>query len=351
VNGERHLASHVFNVVVLVVGTIALVVLMQRLGVANARAIFADAGGGFAAILALDLASMACDAGAIHAFMRPEARMVSFARVLAAQASGRAINILTPGGALGEATKVTMLVGHAPHARVVSSIVLYNLATLYLSIAIVLVGVPLTALLVDLPGQLEVIVWAGFAALVALVIGLAVVVHRGALATALSAARGLRFVSRERARAWQTRLADIDRHLRELHADRSPGTRSGLALIGASRLLQSAATVVMLHIVGVELHVSLLVGVLSAGVLIGWISNVVPFGIGVADGSNYALFDVLGASGAHGVFVTMLGRARSLCLALVGLVVMAGGHTANRIAIARRNRRKAILAANHHLPG
>src|SRR5262249_41417608 len=159
----------VFNVAVLVVGAAALAFMMHRVGVASARDVLADAGGWFPVILALDLAAMAFDAAAVHAFMRPEARMVSFWRGLAAQARGRAINILTPGGALGEATKIAMLVGHAPRGRVVSSIVLFNLATFYLSVAIVAVGVPITALLVDMPHDLAIVVWSGLAVLAVVV--------------------------------------------------------------------------------------------------------------------------------------------------------------------------------------
>ncbi len=332
---ERHLASHAFNIAVLVVGIGALAFMLHRLGWATVRDVMAGAGVWFPIVIALDLAAMACDAAATHAFMRPEARMVSFWRVLAAQASGRAINILTPGGALGEATKITMLAGHAPRARVVSSIVLFNLATFYLSVAILIVGVPITALLVDLH-QLAVVVWIGLAAVIALVVGLGVVIHRGAIDTAFDVLRGLHVVSHERAERWRGKLADIDRHLKELHADRSPGTHAGLALLGASRLVQWSATTVALHAVGLPLSATLVIGVVSVGVLIGWMSSIIPFGLGIADGGYYALFGVLGASGSQGVFVTLLGRARSLAIAAIGLAVMAAGHTANRVAIARR---------------
>jgi uncharacterized membrane protein YbhN (UPF0104 family) len=336
---ERHLASHIFNVLVLIGGAIALGVMMHRLGWDNARKVFHDIGGWFFVIVGLDLAGMACDAAAIHAFMRPEARMVSYWRVLAAQASGRAVNIFVPGGVVGETTKVTMLVSHAPRDRVVSSIILYNFATLYISVAIVVIGVPITALLVDLPHQLAVIVWTGLAVLVPLAIALAVIIRRGALDTVMSSAKALRLISKPRADAWREKLRDLDRHLRDLHSARSPGTRQGLLFLGGSRLISWTATTTVLYAIGVHVHPSLLVGVLSVGVLIGWISALVPFGLGLADGSNYALFDVLGASGAHGVFVTLLGRARTLTVALIGLVVMAAGHTANRVSVARRNRR------------
>jgi hypothetical protein len=311
------------------------------------RQVLGGVGGWFFVIVAIDIAALACDAAAIHQFMRPEQRMVKYWRVLAAQASGRAINILTPGGALGEATKISMLVSHAPRGRVVTSIVLLNLAGFYLSVAILIVGVPITALLVDLPHELELVVWIGLAIVVPLVIAIGVIIQRGALETVLEAARGLRIISAARRDRWKLRLLGIDRQLRELQSSRSPGTRSGLLLVCASRLFGWTATTLALIAVGVPIHFTLLAGVFSVGVLISWASAFVPFGLGVADGGNYALFDVLGAAGAHGVFVTLLGRARTLTLAMLGLLVMAAAHASSRIDLARRNRLLARLEAEH----
>src|SRR5688572_6652408 len=210
--------------------------MMNKLGWTRARDVLAGIGAWAIVIVALDVGALACEAAAIHSFMRPEARMVSYWRVLAAQSSGRAINILTPGGALGEATKVAMLVTHAPRARVVSSIVLFNLAAFYLSVSIVIVGVPLTLVLVDLPRALQITVWGSLAVLVPLVIALAVVIHRGAVGTLIDTARRLGILKRERAIAVRKRLIEVDRHIRELHTERSPGTRSGLLFVGLARL-------------------------------------------------------------------------------------------------------------------
>jgi hypothetical protein len=342
---ERHLASHLFNLAVLAGGTIGLAVLLNRLGWTNAKQVLAGVGAWFGAIVALDVVGLCLDAAAIHQFMRPEARMVSYWRVLAAQASGRAINIFVPGGVVGEATKVTMLVSHAPRDRVLSSIVLFNLATFYISVAIVLVGVPITAAIVDLPHTLSVVVWIALAVLVPLVVAIGVVIHRGAIDTAAAALRRMHIISPARLEAWRGQIASLDAHLQELHSDQSPGTRTGLVLLGISRLVAWTATATVLHVVGVELHATLLVGVLSVGVLISWVSAVVPFGLGISDASNYALFDVLGASGAHGLFVTMLGRARSVAIALIGLGVMGIAHASNRVSVARRNRRRAAARA------
>ncbi|HEY5926335.1 MAG TPA: lysylphosphatidylglycerol synthase transmembrane domain-containing protein [Kofleriaceae bacterium] len=344
---ERHLASHIFNVAVLVIGVVALAWLLNRLGWDNVQRVISGVGWWFAVIVALDVAALMCEAAAIREFMRPEARMIKYWRVLAAQASGRAINILTPGGALGEPTKVTMMVAHAPRGRVVSAIVMINLASFYLSVAILIVGVPITALLVDLPHDLKVVVWTGLAVLVPLVIAIGVLIQRGALGTVLAAAKRVRIVSPERAEKWSAKLAEVDRRIRELQADRTAGTRRGLLLVCAARLCAWSATTVVLYTVGVEIGFTVLCGVFSVGVLIGWISAVIPFGLGIADAGNYALYDVLGAAGAHGVFVTLLGRARSLTLALLGLLVMAAGHTSSRFVLARRNRLIARLEAEH----
>lgn len=342
---NHHVWSHLFNLLVMVGGGIAVAVMMKRLGWSNAKRVFEGVGNWFFIILALDLIGMGFDAAAIRAFMRPEARMVSFWRVFAAQASGRAINIFVPGGVVGEATKISLLVSHAPRGRVLSSIVLFNLATFYISVAIVIVGVPITAFFVDLPHELAIVMWVGLAVLVPLVIVLAIIVKRGAAHTLLTSARAMRFVSDERATRWKAKLTELDQHLRALSSDKH-GARAALGYLACERVIAWIATTATLHAIGQSISVTLLIGVLSVGVLISWISAIVPLGLGVADGSNYALFDALGASGAHGVFMTLLTRARTLSIALIGLGIMAITHLVNRIEIARRHRRFRERLAN-----
>ncbi|CAN5406073.1 hypothetical protein BH11MYX1_BH11MYX1_20820 [soil metagenome] len=343
---SHHFWSHLFNVVVFVGGSIALAWMMHSLGWANARKVFENVGPWFILIVALDMVGMGLDAAAIYAFMLPEAQNVSFWKVFAAQASGRAINIFVPGGVVGETTKVTMLVTVCPHDRVVSSIVLFNLATFYMSVAIVLIGVPITMFAVDLPHSLKIVVLIAIAILVPLVIVLAVLVHRGALGSVISSLRGMRLISKERAVRWREKLGKLDSDLQALHSDHTPGTKKAVVFLVAERLVSWTATIVVLAAVGVHLHPILLVGVLSVGVLISWISAIVPFGLGLADGSNYALFSALGAAGANGVFVTLLNRARTLVIALFGFVVMAIAHFTNRTVVKHRHRRHAARLAS-----
>jgi hypothetical protein len=338
-------AARIFNLVVFVAGGIALWWMLRNQRWDALRGHLASVGWWFAFILAIELGALMCDAAALHAFMRPEARMIPYWRVLGAQSSGRAINVLTPGGALGEATKLAMLVSHAPRARVLSSIVLLNLSQAYLSTGVMLLGVPLTLLLFDLPHAMRVSAGLGLAVLVPFMIALAVLIHRGAVSTIVATLRRARLVSVDRAERWRTRLIEVDRHIRELHRDRSAGTWKGILWVLASKLLAWCQVILLLALIGVPLTPALIIGVLSLGVLVTWVSNVVPLGLGISDGGNYVLYNLLGATGPQGLAVAMINRARSVSVAILGLGVMAAMSIADRLAAARLRRKLRALRA------
>jgi uncharacterized membrane protein YbhN (UPF0104 family) len=342
---ERHVVSTVFNVAMMVFGAGALAWMMHRLGWSKFREVVDNIGWYFALIFGLDLIALMLDARALHTFMRPEARMVSYWRVLAAQASGRAVNVVTPFGALGEATKLTMLINHARRSRVLSAIVLVNLATLYFSVAVMIIGTPITLLLIDLPQSLKITVGVGFAVLIPLMVALAVIVKRGALSTLAGFLRSIRIISKERRDSWRQRLAEVDHHIAELHKDRSAGTWRGLLWVLASRVTTWLSTMTLIYAAGIAVTPSLVIGVISVGVLITWIASIVPLGLGLADGGNYALFRLLGAEGMHGTFVTMLNRVRSLGIALIGFVLMAIVGIVSRVEVMQMRRRLRALKA------
>ncbi|HEY4238290.1 MAG TPA: lysylphosphatidylglycerol synthase transmembrane domain-containing protein [Kofleriaceae bacterium] len=315
----------------ILVGGGALAYLMHQLGWARIRAMFEGVGWWFAVIIGLDFVAMVFDAAALRAFLGPDAAHVRYRRVFAAQLAGHAINNLTPGGVLGEATKLNLLAGRADRTRVLSSIALFNLVGLYVSVIVMVIGIPITIALVPLPDTIKLVITIGLAVLLPLVIATAVLVHRGALATLADTAARLHLISPARADAWRPKLHEIDEHLGELHGGTDPGTRAGIAWIGASKACGYIASLVLVVAVGAHLHLALVVGVVSVGVLITWISSVVPLGLGILDASNYELYDLLGASGAHGVIVTLVGRVRNLVVAIAGLAMLAAMRLADQI--------------------
>src|SRR5688572_5575320 len=112
---SRPRGRHVLHAVALVVGLVALAFLIDQVGWSGIAGAIADTGAWFVAIAAIDLASLFCDAAGVYCFLRPLAP-ITYRRVLVAQASGLAINRLTPGNSLGEPIKITMLMEHVPEA-------------------------------------------------------------------------------------------------------------------------------------------------------------------------------------------------------------------------------------------
>lgn len=309
----------------LVVGVVALGFVLDHLGWAGAKQVVVGTGVWFAVIAVIDLASMMCDAFAVQGFLRASCPDISYWRVFGAQASGLAINRLTPGNSLGEPVKVTMLARYVPTEQAVSAIVMFNLTTIYLGIAAIVVGVPVTALTLDLPERITQIVWIALGVLVVIAIGLAMLVRRGALATLVGALSTLHIVSAPRAERWQARVLTIDRRLQELG-----GLRRGLVGVIGSRVFNWLGTLAILYAADIPFTAPLVVAMLSVGILISWLSNVLPLGLGLADGTNYALYGLLGASPEAGLVFTMVNRLRTVVLAFMGLAIMAIANALHR---------------------
>jgi uncharacterized protein (TIRG00374 family) len=321
VGGRRK--STIWNVIVLAAGVLGLAILLTKFGRTGTREVIATTGRWFAVIALIDLASVACDSLAIYGFLRPLVERVRFTRIFGAQASGLAINRLTPGNSLGEPTKVTLLVRHVPQDAAVSAIVMFNVTTILVGIAFIVIGVPITVLLLDLPPYVRLVVWIATAALVVVAVALVLIVRRGAVATLIDGIAGLRIISRTRAGQWRSRIAAIDAHVKKLGTARASGVLRGLAGVLASRILNSIGTVTLLYAAHLPVTAPLVIAVLSVGILITWMSNVIPLGLGLADTGNYALYAALGVRASAGLDFTMVNRARTIVLAGLGLSIMA----------------------------
>lgn len=310
--------ARLFNLLMLVGGAIALAFIVDHLGVAGMRRAVVDTGAWFLVIALVELGAASCDARAIVLFLRPDGD-VSFGRVLVAQLSGMAINRLTPGRTLGEPVKVTTLMQWVSADVAVPAIVRFNLATMYVGTAAIVVGVPLTVALLDLPHRIEVVVWIAMGVLIAVAVAITMLVRHGAFGTAVNVLVRLRMISAERGERWTKAIAGIDLRLRTTNR----AARGGLVYVFLSRCFNWVGTVVVLHAVGIPLTLPLVVASLTVGILVTWVSQIVPLGLGVADGSNYVLYGLLGATSEAGLLFTMVDRLRTIMIAVAGLSVMA----------------------------
>jgi len=305
------------HVAAVAIGVVALIFLVRSTGWAVLSSALARIGAWFAVIAVIDVCAILCDAGALHAFANAHHR-ISYPRVFSAQASGVAINRLTPGNALGEPLKVTMLIGELPRSAAVSSVVMFNVATSWVAIATIVLGAPIALLALDLPGRAQIAVGIASVVLIGFAVTLAVIVRRGAFGVIIRGLRRLRVISLVRAARWQTAVVAVDTDIREI--GRTP--RAIFFVIG-SRLFYTLGTILLMYAVGLPLTAALVLAQISVGLLITWISNIIPLGIGIADGSNYALYGALGATGPLGLVFTMVNRARVCVLALIGLSILA----------------------------
>ncbi len=329
---QPHPAARAVNLIALAVGVVALVFVVRALGWNGMRQAIVGTGGWFAVIAAIDLIGSSCDSLGVYAFVRPHTP-VRYRHVFAAQLSGIAINRLTPGNTIGEPVKVAMLVREdVPGDVAVSAIMLFQLVTLYVGIAVIAIGVPLSALMLDLPADIERAVWIALAVLIAVAVALAILVRRGALGVLVSLLARIRVISTARATRWHGAVASIDERVMRIGQLRAPGL--GLALVGVigSRVANLAGTVVVMHAGNIPLTAPLIVASLSVGILVTWLSNVIPLGLGIADGTNYVLYGIFGATPIAGLLFTMVNRFRTVVLALSGLLVMAIANALHRRA-------------------
>lgn len=313
--------STIVNLVALALGAAVLAVALHQLGWIALRDAVVGIGAWFGVIVAIDLVSVLFDAFAIHSFLRPQVE-VSYWRVFAAQFSGLAINRLTPMNSFGEPVKVTMLVRYVPTEHAVSSVVMFNLTTTYVAIATIVIGVPISFALLDLSMRLTIAVWVTVGGLIAVAAAVALFVRTGPLSALITLATKLG-LGDERAARWRAKVAGIDERLRSLGRLRGPGVMRGLGGVIASRILHAIGTIVVLHAAHIPLTPALVIASISIGLLISWISNVVPLGVGVSEGSHYALYAVFAENADTGVIFAMITRLRTILLAVIGLAVMA----------------------------
>ena len=290
-------------------------------------------GWGFLAIIGIEAVITCVDAAAISGFLGPGGRRPGYLYVLKAQLAGRALNAVTPGGTLGEATKATILLERTPSSRAIASIVRYNLTTIGMTLLSTAIGAPICALVLEVPDWLRLLLWIGAAVSAVLLVTGALLIHRGMLVTVIDVLARIRLVPRRKVGPWRASLGRIDRQLR--------GGRGSLlrrwapALwVALSRVLTVASSWAVLAIVGQVLGAGQIAAMATIGPLISVASAVVPLGLGVSEGGNAAMFAAIGLPASLGVTVVLARRVMLIIYAVIGIVLML---TSSTIAQVRGN--------------
>ena len=312
----------------LALGVVALAATVWMVGPATLITHLEMIGPWFAVLVAIELVITICDAGVVHAMSRG-AGAPSFRQVCVAQFAGRAVNSVTPGAAVGDALRVSLLARDCPQQRIIAAVVFATLGQLVTGLAVVAAGTVATALMFAMPVAAEVALIAVGVVCAAIVVGTVVLVRRGMLSVLARIARRLRLLSAARHERWRDQLVDIDRHLRGDHHDEH--RVRAMALVCVSQLLQRGVLWIALLAAGYSLDAAQTIAVLSAGVLLTWISALVPMGVGVSEGGNGVLFALIGAPTSLGVALAFARRVNQILFAALGFSVLAADRIADKV--------------------
>lgn len=282
----------------------------------------------FLVLVGAEMISTVCDATAVYLMTRGTGAP-SFRDVIVAQFAGRAVNSVTPASNLGEALKVSLLARQCSTGRIIAAVLYCELTAVVISLCVIAVGTVATAFMFDVVPAAKLLMCA--AALVSACVAATVVVlvRRGMLGTLTAFLARIHVISKARHERWKGRLQDLDRRLRgEVGGEHRGGA---IAAIAISQTLQKVITYGTVMAAGYLLGPGQFLALLSAGVVLGWISTIIPMGLGISEGSNAALFALIGAPSALGVALALARRVNQVVFALLGFAVLTADRVASRV--------------------
>lgn len=329
---------------------VALIFTIRDIGLVALASYFRRIGWWWFAVAAFEVAITTLDAVAIRAFLSPEQAGVSLRSALLSQLAGRAINAVTPSGNLGEAVKVSVLVEHVSQSRAVSTILLYNVVSFSVELLTVAIAAPIMVLLVPMPVSVRLLMIATGAACFLLAVGLYLLARRGVLDSVarfasriwiplLAPIRGWIWkretpspylLAPARYARWAERLRAVDDQMRMSAGARRRDRVLGIAAVLASRLSSMTLSLVVLHAVGEAITLGFVAAYTVGGFVIYMMSSLVPMGVGISEGGNYALFRALGENPARGVTLVLARRVTLIVYAAIGVVLVTASETVKR---------------------
>jgi len=351
----------------LILAVVALVFTIRDIGLRTIATYFRRIGWWWIAVVILEAVITSLDAVAIRAFLSPEQGKVRLRSAVLSQLAGRAVNAVTPSGNLGEAVKVSVLVDHVSQSRAVSTILLYNAVSFAVELMIVAVAAPIMVLLVPMPGKLRWLMILTGAVCFAIAVGIYALTRRGVLDSVArlgtrirvpglarlrgwlwkSSAPSRYLLSQARYARWQDRLRAVDSKMHLSSGARARDRWLGIAAVTASRLTSMSLSLMILHAVGESITLGFVAAYTVGGFVIYMTSSLVPMGVGISEGGNYALFRALGENPARGVTLVLARRVTLIMYAAIGLVLVTASETVQRA----RERQAERASASGPIPG
>lgn len=311
----------------IVIGLVALVATIWIVGPHVIADHLREIGWFFVLIVATDIASSVCDGTAVY-YMAQGPGAPRWRECIVAQLAGRGVNAVTPGGNLGEPLKVGLLSERCSPKRIVAAVMYVGLILLVISWAVIAAGTVVTAFWFDMPTSARIALLVGALVAVGITVTVMVLIKRGMLSTLTNALAHLRIISRARRQKWAKTLEEVDARLRGQDVERR---RRAVVFLAISQTLQKSLTFLVVYAAGYTLSPGQFLALVSAGVLLGWISTIIPMGLGISESGNVALFGLIGAPASLGLALALARRVNQVVFAAIGFVVLTADRVGTRL--------------------
>ncbi len=245
-----------------------------------------------------------------------------FFRLFLVRLAGTALSQTVPTATMGgEPTKVFLLRRHFPLQTAIASVVISKFAFTASKAIFIAAGMAATASLFSLSHGITIALLTGFIATLVGVVFFLILQLRGLSAASLRMLARLRVGER-----WKSRIAEISPEVDSeiIHFYRSrPGDFAMAVLSHQLAFLCGVAQVfLLLGWMGLARNLRLSLAIESFSMLIGFVTFVVPDGLGIREGGMVLIFSALGLPVAAGLTTAITFRLTSIFGAAVGLMVM-----------------------------
>lgn len=306
-------------------GLILLTILIYRIGWDKILASLSAVGWGFAAILALNVTRHLCRAASLFISIEPAHRVAGYWSVVAARFGGEAVNFFSFAGPfLGDATKAVLLKRDLPLTHGASAVIIDNILYYLSVILMILIGVATLVTIFGYGG-------AGVANALIVIVAFSVVGLAGLILAIKHRVTPLSWVikvlaARNRAPGLLLRkregIFNVENNVFRFYHDRRGDFFKVFGISLAVHVFSVVEVYLALRFLGHQASASTAFIIESLTKVINVTFSFVPGTIGVYEGGNGVILQMLGYTAAIGVALALVRRGAILFSTTVGLVIL-----------------------------
>lgn len=306
-------------------GLVLLAVVIYEIGYQKILDSLSAVGWGFVAVLALNVTRHFCRAASLYLAIEPEHRKGRYFSVLAARFGGEAVNFFSFAGPfLGDATKAVLMKKHLSLTHGASAVIIDNILYYLTVILVILAGV---AILVSAFGS------SGYGienALILIVVGSVIgfislslaIKYRITPLTSILKALEKRNISHGFLSRKQHHILNVENNVFQFYHNRRSDFFKVFAISLGVHALSVAEVFLALKFLGYDATASTSLIIESLTKVINVAFSFVPGTIGVYEGGNAIILQMLGFTTAVGVSLALVRRGAILFSTTIGLIVL-----------------------------